>query len=64
MSPQDAMIAAQAILTKRTGEQRFNVLVDNPNDCRATISAFRKLGCKVKVENDGARLAITTQQAP
>lgn len=58
MSPEDARIAAEAILEKRAGQPRFDVLVDNPNDCKQTINAFRKLGCKVKVEQDGARLVI------
>lgn len=58
MSPEDARIAAEAILVKRAGQPRFNVLVDNPNDCKATITAFRRLGCKVKVEQDGAKLVI------
>ena len=57
MLPQDAMSAAQEILERRAGAQ-FTVLVDNPNDCKATITAFRKLGCKVKVEQDGQRLVI------
>jgi hypothetical protein len=59
MSPDDAKVAAEAILLKRAGQPRFNVLVDNPNDCRATIKAFRNLGCRVKVELDGARLVIS-----
>jgi 5-enolpyruvylshikimate-3-phosphate synthase len=59
MSPQDATVAAQAILAKRAGDTQFKVLVDSPNDCHATIVAFRKLGCKVKVEQDGARLIVT-----
>ena len=58
MSPQDATIAAQGILARRGAEPRFTVLVDNPHDCKATILAFRKLGCKVKVEQDGTRLVI------
>jgi hypothetical protein len=59
MSPEDATIAAQAILDKRSGEPQIRVLVDNPADCRQTVSAFRKLGCKVKIEQDGARLIVT-----
>ena len=59
MSPEDATIAAQTILDKRAGESQIKVLVDNPNDCRQTITAFKKLGCRVKVELDGARLIIT-----
>jgi len=59
MTQQDATTAAQAILDKRLGEQIIRVLVDNPNDCKATIHAFRLLGCKVKVEQDGARLSVT-----
>jgi hypothetical protein len=61
MSPKDAATAAQSILDTRAGDISFGVLVDNPNDCKATIIAFRQLGCKVKVEQDGARLVITRQ---
>jgi hypothetical protein len=61
MSPKDAESGAQAILLKRVGQSQFYVLVDNPNDCRATITAFRKLGCKVRVELDGARLRVMRQ---
>ena len=59
MSPEDAFIAAKGILEKRVGENSIKVLVDNPHDCTATIKAFRKLGCKVKVELDGTRLIVT-----
>jgi len=63
MSPQDAMNAAQDILERRAGQPQLTVLVDNPNDCKATILAFRKLGCKVKVEHDGTRLVISRRTA-
>jgi hypothetical protein len=59
MSPEDARIAAQGILDKRAGENTITVLVDNPHDCTLTIKAFKKLGCKVKIELDGTRLIIT-----
>ncbi|HVL37955.1 MAG TPA: hypothetical protein VM328_01065 [Fimbriimonadaceae bacterium] len=59
MSPQEAAAAAQSILDKRQGEEKILVLVDNPNDATATIRAFRKLGCKVQVQQQGARLVIT-----
>jgi hypothetical protein len=62
MSPRDADSGARSILDKRSGQAQFYVLVDNPNDCRATISAFRKLGCKVRVESDGSRLRITHRE--
>lgn len=63
MSPQEATAAAQGILDKRSGENTILVLVDNPNDATRTIRAFRDLGCKVKVEKDGARLIITRGEA-
>ncbi len=58
MSPQDALNGAQSILDGRATQQEIMVLVDNPNDCHQTILAFKKLGCKVKVEKDGARLIV------
>lgn len=63
MSPEDAKLGAQAILDKRVGQSEFRVLVDNPNDCHQTIVAFRKLGCKVKVQNDGEVLLIKRPSA-
>jgi hypothetical protein len=59
MSPEEATQGAQSILNERPTAREIRVLVDNPNDCRQTILAFRKLGCKVKVELDGARLVVT-----
>lgn len=63
MTPENATAAAKAILEKRAGENEIRVLVDSPKDSVATISAFRKLGCKVKVEKDGARLVVTRPRA-
>jgi hypothetical protein len=59
MSPQDALAAAHSILDKRVGEKEIRVLVDNPNDCHATVKAFRSLGCRVKETKDGTVLLIT-----
>jgi len=59
MTAKDAEDAAKSILEKRAGEPTITVLVDNPNDCRATIQAFKKLGCRVKSHEEGARLIIT-----
>ena len=61
MSPEVAVNAAQAILKKRAGQFRFNVLVDSPGDCRPIVTAFRKLRCSVEIEQDGAKLVITRQ---
>ena len=55
----DATTAAKEILGRRGGEPEIRVIVDNPNDCKQTITAFRSLGCKVKVEKDGALLRVT-----
>ena len=59
MVPQEAMNAAKSILERRTDLEVIKVLVDNPNDCKHTITAFKKLGCKVKVMDDGAVLMVT-----
>lgn len=60
MSPEDALQGAKSILDKHLSpSDSFGVRVDNPNDCHQTIVAFKKLGCRVKVELGGARLVIT-----
>jgi hypothetical protein len=59
MSPEEATQGAQSILDKRPDAAEICVLVDNPNDCKHTITAFRKLGCRVKVEKDGAQLRVS-----
>lgn len=59
MVPEEALQAAKSILANRPDKNLIKVLVDNPNDCKPTINAFKKLGCKVKVEKDGAVLMIT-----
>ncbi|AIE87576.1 hypothetical protein OP10G_4208 [Fimbriimonas ginsengisoli Gsoil 348] len=58
MSPEDASAAAVEILSRRT-ENEIRIVTDNPNDCKQTITAFRKLGCRVKVEQDGNLLRVT-----
>jgi hypothetical protein len=59
MSPEDALQGAKSILDKHPTTEPFGVRTDNPNDCVRTIAAFKKLGCRVKIELDGARLVIT-----
>ncbi len=63
MNLEDAIRDAQAILDKRAGEPEITVLVDRPSAIKPTINAFKKLGCKVKIEKDGTRLRITRPAA-
>jgi hypothetical protein len=63
MTDADALTAAKSILEKRSGEPEFVVVVDNPTDSQKSINAFRKLGCKVRVENDGRRLKVSPAEA-
>lgn len=59
MSPEEALKGAQAILDKRADQKEICVVVDSPNDSKLTVSAFRSLNCKVKIELYGARLRVT-----
>lgn len=59
MSPEDALQGAQSILEKHPSTDQIRVSVDNPNDCTQTVRAFKKLGCRVKVELDGALLLVS-----
>jgi|GEM_PF-2179870 len=64
MTSSEAVTAAKEILGRRAGQPSFVVLVDSPNDCKTTISAFKTLGCKVKSENDGTKLTIFPSTEP
>ncbi|HEY0868220.1 MAG TPA: hypothetical protein VGE01_12615 [Fimbriimonas sp.] len=59
MTSEETTAAAKALLEKNAAKPSFNVSIDNPKDCSRAITAFRKLGCKVKVMNDGALLTVT-----
>ena len=59
MTNERADYAAKSILENHPNEQTVRVHVDNPNDCKPTIAAFKRLGCKVKVERMGEVLIIT-----
>jgi len=62
VTKEEVLIGAQNILNKRAGEPSFRVFVDSPKDCDQTLAAFKKLGCKVKTEQDG-RIIVVTRQA-
>lgn len=59
MDPEEALRDAKAILEKRAADKEFYVIVDRPSAVKPTVNAFKKLGCKVKLERDGTRLRIT-----
>ncbi len=63
MTKEEFLAGAKAILEKRAGEATFRVSVDSPKDCDNTVAAFKKLGCKVKTEQDG-RIVIVTRPTP
>ena len=59
MTSDRADYAAKSILDNHLNDLTVRVMVDNPNDCKPTIAAFKRLGCKVKVEKMGEILIIT-----
>ena len=59
MTKEDALNGAKSILERRQGQSEIKVIVDNPGDCSATIKAFKTLGCKVKVKDQGNLLLIS-----
>jgi hypothetical protein len=59
MTKEEVIAGAKAILDKRKGEATFRVVVDSPKDMTQSVKAFKQLGCKVKMENDGTVLTIT-----
>ncbi len=63
MTKEEVLAGAQSILQKRSGEATFRVSVDSPKDCDQTLAAFKKLGCKVKTEQDGRIIIVTRPSA-
>jgi hypothetical protein len=59
VTKEEVLTGAQNILQKRSGEASFRVVVDSPKDCDQTVAAFKKLGCKVKTEQDGRIVVVT-----
>ncbi len=59
MTNERADYAAQAILANHPNDATVKVMIDNPNDAKPTIAAFKRLGCKVKTERMGEVLIIT-----
>jgi len=59
MTNDRADYAAKSILENHPNDATVKVVIDNPNDCKPTIAAFKRLGCKVKSERMGEVLIIT-----
>lgn len=59
MTDDRANYAAKSILDNHPNDQVIRVGIDNPNDCKATMNAFKRMGCKVKLEKMGEILIIT-----
>ncbi len=59
MTTDRADYAAKSILESHPGENNIRVAIDNPNDCKPSIAAFKRLGCKVKLERMGEILIVT-----
>ncbi len=58
MNDQRADYAAKSIL-EGSKEQTIRIKMDNPNDCRPTMKAFKRLGCKVRLERMGEIMIVT-----
>lgn len=59
MTDERADYAAKSILENNPTEQSIRIKVDNPNDCKPTIKAFKRLGCKVRLERMGEIMVVT-----
>lgn len=59
MTRDEIVAGAKVILEKRAGEKTFRVAVDSPKDANETAKAFKKLGCKAKVESNGLMVTVT-----
>ena len=59
MTNDRADYAAKAILENHPNDQSIRIVIDNPNDCKPTMNAFKRLGCKVKLERMGQIMVVT-----
>jgi hypothetical protein len=59
MTNDRADYAANAILENHPNDQTIRIVIDNPNDCKPTMNAFKRLGCKVKLERMGEIMIVT-----
>lgn len=59
MTDDRADYAARSILDNNPNSQTIRVAIDNPNDCKPTMNAFKRLGCKVKLERMGEIMIVT-----
>lgn len=59
MTADRADYAAKSILDAHPNDASIRVAIDNPNDCKPTMKAFQRLGCKVKLERMGEILVVT-----
>lgn len=59
MTDDRANYAAKSILESHPNDLTIRVSIDNPNDCKPTMNAFKRLGCKVKSEKMGEILIVT-----
>ena len=59
MTNDRAEYAAKSILENNPDSHTLRIAIDNPNDCKPTMNAFKKLGCKVKLEKMGEIMIVT-----
>ncbi len=59
MNTESADYAAKSILENHPNDLTIRVAIDNPNDCKPTMNAFKRLGCKVKLEKMGGIVVVT-----
>lgn len=59
MTNDRAEYAAKMILDNHPNDQTIRIVIDNPNDCKPTMNAFKRMGCKVKLERMGEVMVVT-----
>jgi hypothetical protein len=59
MNSERADYAAKSILENHPNEQTIRIIIDNPNDCKPTMAAFKRLGCKTRLERMGEVMIVT-----
>ena len=59
MTEDRADYAAKSIIENNPNEQSIRIKMDNPNDCKPTVKAFKRLGWKVRLEKLGEIMVVT-----
>lgn len=59
MTDDRADYAARSILENHPNDATIKVKIDNPNDFKPSAAAFKRLGCKVRMEKMGEIMVVT-----